>query len=144
MVALARQEAQLLADASGLSRYDAVVDRYEPGMRSAEIERLFGDVRRWLPNLIANATARQAATPVIPMIGPFPVDKQRALNLEMMALMGFDFTAGRLDESAHPFSGGVPEDVRLTTRYREDDFVGTQRRAVAQLHARDAGAVGRR
>ncbi|MGZ5252469.1 MAG: carboxypeptidase M32, partial [Caldimonas sp.] len=35
----------------------------------------------------------------------------------------FDFEAGRLDESAHPFSGGVPEDTRLTTRYREDDFV---------------------
>jgi carboxypeptidase Taq len=40
-----------------------------------------------------------------------------------MALLGFDFEAGRLDESAHPFSGGVPEDTRLTTRYREDDFV---------------------
>jgi carboxypeptidase Taq len=38
-----------------------------------------------------------------------------------MKLMGFDFEAGRLDESAHPFCGGVPEDVRMTTRYREDD-----------------------
>jgi carboxypeptidase Taq len=40
-----------------------------------------------------------------------------------MQLLGFDFEAGRLDESSHPFSGGVPEDVRLTTRYREDNFV---------------------
>jgi carboxypeptidase Taq len=40
-----------------------------------------------------------------------------------MALLGFDFDAGRLDESAHPFSGGVPEDTRLTTRYREDDLM---------------------
>jgi hypothetical protein len=47
---------------------------------------------------------------------------QRALNLAVMKLLGFDFSAGRLDESTHPFSGGVPEDVRLTTRYREDDF----------------------
>ena len=38
-------------------------------------------------------------------------------------VLGFDFERGRLDESAHPFSGGVPEDTRLTTRYREDDFV---------------------
>ena len=40
-----------------------------------------------------------------------------------MQLLGFDFEGGRLDESTHPFSGGVPEDTRLTTRYREDDFV---------------------
>ncbi len=39
-----------------------------------------------------------------------------------MQLLGFDFEGGRLDESTHPFSGGVPEDVRVTTRYREDDF----------------------
>jgi carboxypeptidase Taq len=39
-----------------------------------------------------------------------------------MQLLGFDFAAGRLDESTHPFSGGVPEDVRLTTRYRDSDF----------------------
>jgi carboxypeptidase Taq len=40
-----------------------------------------------------------------------------------MELLGFDFEAGRLDESAHPFCGGVPEDVRMTTRYRDDDFL---------------------
>ena len=40
-----------------------------------------------------------------------------------MTLLDFDFDAGRLDESAHPFTGGVPEDTRLTTRYREDDFM---------------------
>lgn len=55
-------------------------------------------------------------------VGPFPVGAQRALNLTVMKLLGFDFEAGRLDESAHPFSGGVPEDLRLTTRYREEDF----------------------
>jgi len=53
---------------------------------------------------------------------PFAVAAQRELNLAVMRLLGFDFAGGRLDESAHPFSGGVPEDVRLTTRYREDDF----------------------
>ncbi|MDE1712817.1 carboxypeptidase M32 (plasmid) [Chromobacterium amazonense] len=47
----------------------------------------------------------------------------RDLGLEVMQLLGFDFDAGRLDVSNHPFCGGVPEDVRITTRYREDDFV---------------------
>ncbi|XLM21605.1 carboxypeptidase M32, partial [Chromobacterium piscinae] len=54
---------------------------------------------------------------------PFPVERQRDLGLEVMQLLGFDFDAGRLDVSNHPFCGGVPEDVRITTRYREDDFV---------------------
>ncbi|MCC7285664.1 MAG: carboxypeptidase M32, partial [Burkholderiaceae bacterium] len=38
---------------------------------------------------------------------------------------GFDFDAGRLDVSAHPFCGGVPEDVRMTTRFRDDEFLGS-------------------
>jgi carboxypeptidase Taq len=42
-----------------------------------------------------------------------------------MRLLGFDFEAGRLDVSTHPFCGGVPEDVRMTTRYRDDEFLGS-------------------
>jgi carboxypeptidase Taq len=119
---LAREEAQLLADDTGLSRYDALMDRFEPGVRSADIDRIFGDVKTWLPDLIARVQSKQGREKVIALKGPFPVPAQRALNAEVMALLGFDFAAGRLDESAHPFSGGVPEDVRLTTRYHESDF----------------------
>jgi carboxypeptidase Taq len=118
VVRLAREEARLLADETGLSRYDALMDRYEPGVRAADIDRLFGEVRRWLPDLVARARDRQRGENVIAPAGPFPVAAQRALNLAVMKLLGFDFAAGRLDESMHPFSGGVPEDVRLTTRYR--------------------------
>jgi carboxypeptidase Taq len=39
-----------------------------------------------------------------------------------MERIGFDFTHGRLDVSAHPFCGGTPDDVRITTRYDECDF----------------------
>ena len=66
---------------------------------------------------------RQASETVVGAAGPFPKAAQRALSLEVMKLLGFDFEAGRLDESAHPFSGGVPEDTRLTTRYREDSLL---------------------
>jgi carboxypeptidase Taq len=122
VVRLSREEAKLLADETGLSRYDALMDRYEPGVRAADIDRIFGEVRQWLPNLIRRAQAKQAREPAVAPQGPFPVAAQRALNREVMTLLGFDFSAGRLDESAHPFSGGVPEDVRLTTRYNEADF----------------------
>lgn len=123
VVRYAREEARLLAEDSGLSKYDALMDQYEPGMRSAEVDRVFGDLRQWLPDLIQQVQDRQKSEPVIEPLGPFATAAQRALGQEAMTLMGFDFEAGRLDESAHPFCGGVPEDVRLTTRYREDNFL---------------------
>ncbi|MDC8783936.1 carboxypeptidase M32 [Roseateles koreensis] len=123
VVKLAREEAACLSDATGLSRYDALMDQYEPGMRASEVDRVFGDLRSWLPGLIADVQVRQAQELLIRPQGPFPKAAQRALGLDAMRLMGFDFEAGRLDESVHPFCGGVPEDVRMTTRYREDDFL---------------------
>ena len=131
VVKLAREEAQLLADDSGLSPYDALLDRFEPGMRTAELDRIFGDLKQWLPGLIAKVREKQRAEKVIAPQGPFSIAKQREMSHELMKLLGFDFQAGRLDESAHPFSGGVPEDVRLTTRYREEDFA---RALMATIH----------
>jgi len=120
---LAREEAQHLADASGLSLYDALMDQFEPGMRSAEVDRVFGDLRAWLPGLIRDVQRKQSGEQVLQPQGPFSKAAQRALGEDAMRLMGFDFEAGRLDESVHPFCGGVPEDVRMTTRYREDNFL---------------------
>ena len=123
VVRYAREEAQYLADDAGLSRYDALLDQFEPGMRAAEVDRVFGDLRQWLPGLIGQVMDRQARDSVLHPQGPFPAAAQRALGLDAMKLLGFDFEAGRLDESAHPFCGGVPEDVRMTTRYRDDSFL---------------------
>ena len=125
VLGLAREEATLLADQTGLSRYDALIERYEPGMRCAQIDRVFGDVRQWLPGLIRQVMERQAREDVIAPVGPFPVAAQKALCEQVMRLLGFDFDAGRLDVSTHPFCGGVPEDVRMTTRFREEDFLGS-------------------
>ena len=123
VVRLSREEAQRLAEANGCRPYDALMDKYEPGMTSAAIERVFDDVKGWLPGLIRQVRERQAGETVIVPVGPFAVESQRALGLDVMKLLGFDFDGGRLDVSVHPFCGGVAEDVRITTRYREDDFV---------------------
>lgn len=120
VVKLSREEASLRAEQTGLSRYDALMDRYEPGMRSAEVDRLFGDLRQWLPDLIQQVQAQQQE--VIEPQGPFSIEQQKQLGQYAMQLLGFDFEAGRLDVSSHPFCGGVPEDVRLTTRYNTDSF----------------------
>jgi carboxypeptidase Taq len=125
VLALAREEAALLSDKTGLSRYDAMMDRFEPGMTSATLERVFGDVRQWLPGLIKRVLDKQANERVIRPVGPFAIEAQRALCERVMRLLGFDFEGGRLDVSTHPFCGGVPEDVRMTTRFTEDDFLGS-------------------
>lgn len=120
---LARETAQRLSEQTGLAPYDALMDQFEPGMTSAEVDRVFGDLQQWLPELVRRAREHQANDTIEPPTGPFSKSAQRALSHDVMALLGFDFDAGRLDESAHPFSGGVPEDTRLTTRYRDDDLM---------------------
>lgn len=121
---LAREEARLLQRQSGAPLYDNLMDRFEPGMTSARVDHLFGDLQSWLPGLIRQVRDKQAThTPVRPQ-GPFAIAAQRRLSEQVMCLFGFDFDAGRLDESTHPFTGGVPEDVRLTTRYDEADCIG--------------------
>jgi len=123
VLAIARQEAALLSEQSGLTAYDALLDRFEPGMTSVVVGRVFGEVRQWLPGLIQRVIDKQSKEPVLEPVGPFALDAQRALCQRMVRRLGFDFDAGRLDTSTHPFSGGVPEDVRMTTRYRDDEFL---------------------
>ncbi len=124
---LVREESRLYGQALGIHPYDALMDLYEPGLTRAAVDRVFDPLRHWLPPLIQQVLARQAehdaAEPLLRPVGPFAVDRQRELSLAVMRKLGFDFDAGRLDVSAHPFSGGVPEDVRITTRYRDDDLL---------------------
>jgi carboxypeptidase Taq len=123
VVAVAREEAALLSQSSGLRPYDALMDRFEPGMTCAQLDPLFADLRSWLPALVQRAQARQRDEPVRIPQGPFAIGAQRALCVQVMQRLGFDFNAGRLDVSTHPFAGGVPEDVRLTTRYDTGEFI---------------------
>ena len=118
-----RQVGQAKGDALGLSPYDALLDGYDPGMRQADIDPLFAELRAELPGLLGEAMEAQAARPALPaMEGPFPDETQRGIGQRMIAVLGFDLERGRLDTSTHPFCGGATNDVRLTSRYREDDF----------------------
>jgi carboxypeptidase Taq len=121
---LVRAAGEAKAARLGCTPYDALLDEYEPGGSAAEIERVFDELARFLPDVRERALARQATQPApVKPEGPFPVEKQRALGETLMRTLGFEFEHGRLDTSLHPFCGGVPDDVRITTRYNEDDFV---------------------
>ncbi|MEZ8826927.1 carboxypeptidase M32 [Vibrio amylolyticus] len=123
VVKLSQEEAQIRAEATGLSPYDAMLDIYEPGTTSASLDALFSDVKTWLPSLIDDVIEKQKSEAFISPEGRFETEHQKALGLEVMKLLQFDFEHGRLDESVHPFCGGVPSDVRITTRYDESEFV---------------------
>ena len=119
---LTREKARARGAKLGLSPYDALLDQFEPGARAERIDGLFEGLGKFLLGFVERALAAEAArAKPAPLEGPFPADRQRALGRKLMAALGFDFAHGRLDESAHPFSGGVPDDVRITTRYDEAD-----------------------
>ena len=120
---LVREVAAAKAARLGKSPYEALLDEYEPAASTAAIDTLFDDLAQALPELIEGALACQAARPApLPLPGPFPVEEQRRVGHKLMERLGFDFAHGRLDVSLHPFCGGTPDDVRLTTRYDEADF----------------------
>jgi carboxypeptidase Taq len=123
LLGLVREMADAKAQALGVDPYEALLDQYEPGVRIADIDRLFDDLAGFLPEFMDRVLEHQvgAPSPIEPE-GPFDVDRQRALVTRLMTHVGFDFDFGRLDVSLHPFCGGVPDDVRITTRYYEDDF----------------------
>lgn len=123
IVSLEREAAACIADRLGCSPYEALLDTYEPGADIERIDALFAELREFLVPFIDVAIERShAADPVRPA-GPFAIEAQRQLGLDLMRVTGFDFEHGRLDVSAHPFCGGVPTDVRITTRYDEDDYI---------------------
>lgn len=121
---LTREAAAASAEALGLEPYAALLDQYEPGGTVPRIEALFAELESALPPILEAILERQAhdGEPAIPA-GPFPVAAQRGLARDVMTTLGFDFGHGRLDETLHPFCGGVPDDVRVTTRFSETGFV---------------------
>lgn len=143
---LAREKANIKAEAFGCSPYDALLDEYDRGRKSAQIDEVFDNLKNFLPDFIKAVTEKQASQPeIIPLEGPFPVEKQKILAKKVLEVIGFDFNRGRLDESHHPFCGGYNGDIRITTRYDESDFLtaimGVQHEAGHAMY--DAGLPSR-
>lgn len=127
IVAIAREEAALRSEALGLDPYDALMEQYDPGNRTADITPVFTDLKAFLRDFVPEALAvqqqRLAKNPKRPLSGVYAIERQRELGLAMMGAVGFDLTHGSLSVSHHPFCGGVPSDVRITTRYKTSDFL---------------------
>ena len=105
------------------SPYDALLDEYEPGMRAGQLRTLFAELRPAIGAVLAPAVERSAAVPPDLLAGDYPIPAQQAFNRKVAEAIGFDFSAGRIDTTTHPFCLTLgPGDCRLTTRYDERNF----------------------
>ena len=121
IVALKRDEAACLGD--GGDAYDALLDGYEPGTTSAQLEPLFEALRRGLAPLAAAIAGSPRRAKLAVLRRDFPIEQQRAFGEMVAAAVGFDFERGRIDVSAHPFSTSLgPGDCRITTRFDARNF----------------------
>jgi carboxypeptidase Taq len=120
-VKLVRSKAELLAQRFSLDPWDALADEFTPGLQSKHIDAIFTPLTRRLPGLVTEAIDLQAAAPALPIEGRFSASRQRGLCVDVMKALGFPFDRGRFDESDHPFTEGVPGDIRVSTRFAQRD-----------------------
>ena len=97
--------------------YDALLEGFEPGMKAAQVETLFGEMKEGLVPLVQAIAKCKDAVDDSLFDQDFDVDKQWDFGIEVVKAFGFDFDCGRQDKTAHPFTTSFsPSDVRLTTR----------------------------
>jgi carboxypeptidase Taq len=120
--ALTREAGAILGPTLGLSPYDALMSQYQRGITAGDVTPIFAAYETFLATALPAAEARQRERPQESLPpGPYPADLQEALCRHLAAAAGLDFSSARLDRSAHPFCGGTPTDIRITTRYDEAD-----------------------
>jgi len=123
-IQLKREEAQAVGAESGVL-YDALLEDYEPGASTTEIQQVFTSLRKELVPLVAAIRDSHKKPDEAILTRSYPVDAQQEFATRAATAIGFDFDRGRLDRSAHPFCSGIgPGDCRLTTRYNEHHFPG--------------------
>ncbi len=118
---LKRQEANCIGFKT--SPYDALLDPYEPHETVAGLNAVFAELRGPLIDLIQRVMNSSRKAPVEILERGYSAAGQEKLSREAATRVGFDFQAGRLDTSVHPFCSSIgPGDTRMTTRYDESYF----------------------
>lgn len=104
------------------NKYNALLDDFEPGLTTDTVDTVFSQLKDAIVPLVQKIAAKdQPQTDFL--FHPFPAARQEAFSKQILHSMQYDFTAGRLDTTVHPFAVGLnPGDVRVTTKYDEKDF----------------------
>ncbi len=125
VIHLQKKRAGLIKDALHLdgTLYDVLLDENEPKMNESKLDTLFSELRSAIVPMIPAIMKKQDTLDKRFLQQTYPIDIQKKCNHEIAQKIGFDFSRGVLAESAHPFSMGInPFDVRITTRFKENDF----------------------
>lgn len=118
---LMRQEAEALGYEDRM--YDALLDQYEPHMKTADVEALFNELKEELVPFVAQIFDNLDAVDSTPVYKDYAVEQQAEFGLDVIKRLGYDMARGRQDESVHPFTTEFSiNDVRITTRYQRDWF----------------------
>ncbi|WP_249226779.1 carboxypeptidase M32 [Alicyclobacillus mengziensis] len=103
--------------------YDTLLHHFEPGLTVAELDPIFRNLRQETVRLLQDIVASGVRPEVGPLLQDFPIWQQRELSTELLLYMGFDFSAGRLDTTVHPFMSSINRyDARVTTMYVKNDL----------------------
>ncbi len=103
--------------------YDALLDEFEPFATTASVKTIFGNLKPELTELVRHIAASDQVDADF-LLTSYPTAQQKEFGHLVLKDLGFDFNRGRLDVSAHPFTTSTgSDDVRLTTRYNENQFV---------------------
>ncbi len=101
--------------------YDILLDDFEPDMETAEVRRIFAEIKPELVALVAELAEHEVDDSFLH--GDFPLDRQQALSNEIVDLFGHRPDTWRIDPTEHPFSAGAGiDDVRITTHYYADQL----------------------
>jgi carboxypeptidase Taq len=105
--------------------YESLVDSFDPEREVSEITQVYNVLKKELPGLITKIAEKQSSEKVIKLTKPIDEHTQKAIGIKVLEKMGFDLNRGRLDKSTHPFCIGGRFDVRITTRYDENNFLSS-------------------
>lgn len=120
IIELKKKEAEAIGYEKCL--YDAMLDGFEPGFRSSEVETLFSGLRNKLVRIVSKVVKNGERPDISFITSGFSIQKQKKFNMKLAKEIGFDFEKGRLDEALHPFTIGSLHDTRITTRYDKNDI----------------------
>lgn len=103
--------------------YDTLLDQYEPGATVQMLDPLFKELREKIVPLVQTIVDSPVKPKTEIVKQAFPIEQQRAFCRFILGKIGYDFEAGRLDDTSHPFAIGLnPGDVRVTNRYNPNDL----------------------
>jgi carboxypeptidase Taq len=121
------EEANYLGEGDAV--YDYCIDKHDPEIKADTIEKLFTELKTGLIPLV-DAILDSPVKPDSSILKGFPIDRQNAFLKTVVNDIGFDFRHGRIDQSIHPFCGGIGPDIRMTTRFDENNPIDSLSSAI--------------